>query len=308
MMSRKYLVAVVGPTALGKTRLAKALATSFNTAVISADSRQFYRELSVGTAVPGPDVLKAVPHFFIQHISIFDPYSVGDFEREALACLRNLYGQNDVVILAGGSGLYIKAITEGLDTFPHVSPAIRNELNVRYENEGITVLQDQLKELDPVYYAKVDLLNPQRIKRALEICISSGRAYSDFLTGARQIRPFEVVTLCLEAPREIIYDRINRRVDEMMANGLLNEARSVFEHRNLNALQTVGYKELFRYLEGKLSLDAAVEEIKKNTRRFAKRQLTWFRKQENIHWINYRQEDDVTVKLVKAIMDERETE
>jgi tRNA dimethylallyltransferase len=307
-MSKKYLVAVVGPTALGKSRLAAKLANHFDTAVISADSRQFYNELSIGTAVPGAQELGAAPHYFIQHISILDPYTVGNFERDALECLRQLYKQKDVVVLAGGSGLYIKAITEGLDTFPHVLPGLRKKLNERYEKEGIGILQDQLRELDLTYYSKVDLQNPQRIIRALEVCISSGRPYSDFLTGSKQHRPFKLLTLGLDAPREIIYQHIDQRVDDMMAKGLLEEARAVFEHRGLNALQTVGYKELFGYLEGRFSLEAAVDEIKKNTRRYAKRQLTWFRKQENVYWINYRQEFNETIKQLRELIDEREAE
>ena len=286
-MSDKTLIAIVGPTALGKTKLAISLAGHFETEIISADSRQFYKEMSIGTAVPSQKELNTVPHHFIQHKSIFENFSVGDFERDSLALLNELFKNHKVAILVGGSGLYIDAITKGLDDFPRVAPDVRKGLDQRLHIDGIESLREQLKELDPGYYKTVDLNNPHRLIRALEICIGSGKPYSSFLNKQKKARPFKFITIGLMAPREKVYGRINNRVDKMMERGLLEEARSLYEHRDLNALQTVGYKELFNHFAGKWELDFAVSEIKKNTRRFAKRQLTWFKKNENTLWIDY---------------------
>lgn len=286
-MSKNYLITVAGPTAIGKTSLAIKLARHFNTEIISADSRQFFKEMKIGTAVPSPEELAAAPHHFIQHISVEDNYSVGDFERDAINKLDELFKKHKVVIMAGGSGLYVKAILEGLDDFPAVDPAIREELNVTYETKGIEPLQQQLKELDPKYYKVAELQNPHRLIRALEICIGSGQPYSSFLNRKKPERNFKAINIGLEADRKIIYERINRRVDLMMDEGLLEEAEALFPKRRLNALNTVGYKELFDYFKELHSLETAVAEIKKNTRRFAKRQLTWFRKQEQIRWFEY---------------------
>ncbi|HEY9184455.1 MAG TPA: tRNA (adenosine(37)-N6)-dimethylallyltransferase MiaA [Salegentibacter sp.] len=286
-MPKNYLITVAGPTAIGKTSLAIKLAQHFNTEIISADSRQFFKEMKIGTAVPSPEELAAAPHHFIQHISVEDNYSVGDFERDAIKKLDELFQEHKVVIMAGGSGLYVKAILEGLDDFPAVDPAIREELNATYKTQGVEPLQQQLKELDPEYYEMADIQNPHRLIRALEICIGTGKTYSSFLNRKKPERNFKVINIGLVADREIIYDRINRRVDLMMDEGLLEEAEKLFPKRRLNALNTVGYKELFGYFKGIHSLETAVAEIKKNTRRFAKRQLTWFRKQEQIEWFNY---------------------
>ncbi len=286
-MKTKTLIVVVGPTGIGKTGLAIKLAQHFHTSIISADSRQFYKEMSIGTAVPTKEELQAVTHYFIQHKSIMESYTVGDFEREALAVLHDLFETNDIVLMAGGSGLYIDAVVKGLDTFPPVDPEVRNKLNKELEALGLPILQALLKELDPVYAAHVDLFNPHRVIRALEVCLSSGKPYSSFLNKNKTTRSFKTIMLGMEAPRSVVYDRINTRVDTMMSKGLLNEVKGLLEHKHLNALQTVGYKELFRYLEGDCSLDIAVEEIKKNTRRFAKRQGTWFRKNKNIVWVDY---------------------
>ncbi len=286
-MSTKTLISVVGPTAIGKTRMGISLAKHFNTEIISADSRQFYKELEIGTAVPSEEELLTIKHHCIQHKSIFDPYSVGDFEKEALSILDRLFEKHDTVILVGGSGLYVDAITKGLDDFPAVSPDYREALNKTLSEKGIAELQHQLKRYDEAYYNKVDLENPHRLIRALEICKATGKPYSSFLRKKNVKRPFDTLTIGISADREIIYDRINQRVDLMIANGLLDEAREVYPHRKLNALQTVGYKELFNYFDGTWTLEFAISEIKKNTRRFAKRQLTWYRKNEDIIWFDY---------------------
>ncbi len=287
-MKTNYLINIVGPTAIGKTSLAIQLANKFNTEIISADSRQFYKEIRIGTAVPSAEELQAAKHHFIQHISIKDNYNVGDFESEAIKKLDELFKNNKIVIMVGGSGLYTKSVLEGLDYFPEVSLEIRQELNLKLEKEGLDSLQQQLHKLDPDYYKIVDLENPHRVIRALEVCISSGKPYSSFLNQPKQERNFTAISIGLSAEREIIYDRINRRVDLMITEGLMDEAKALFPKRELNALNTVGYKELFSYLEGKDSLETAVSEIKKNTRRFAKRQLTWFRKDQEINWFDYK--------------------
>ena len=287
-MKTNYLINIVGPTAIGKTSLAIQLANKFNTEIISADSRQFYKEMRIGTAVPSAEELQAAKHHFIQHISIKDNYNVGDFESEAIKKLDELFKNNKIVIMVGGSGLYTKSVLEGLDYFPEVSLEIRQELNLKLEKEGLDSLQQQLHKLDPDYYKIVDLENPHRVIRALEVCISSGKPYSSYLNQPKKKRNFTAISIGLSAEREIIYDRINRRVDLMITEGLMDEAKALFPKRELNALNTVGYKELFSYLEGKDSLETAVSEIKKNTRRFAKRQLTWFRKDQEINWFDYK--------------------
>lgn len=286
-MSHKVLISVVGPTAIGKTKFSIALAKYFRTEIISADSRQFFKELNIGTAVPSITELKEIPHHFIQHKSIHEPYSVGDFERDVLDRLRELFNSYEVVIMTGGSGLYVNAVCKGLDAFPDVVPKTRDQLNNSYEEEGIEALQRQLRQLDPEYYEQVDLNNPHRLIRALEVCISAGLPYSSFLKKEKPPRPFKVLTVGLHAAREVVYDRINKRVDKMMEQGLLEEVRALVPYKDLNALQSVGYNELFKYLDGSWELDFAVSEIKKNTRRFAKRQLTWFNKEQEILWINY---------------------
>ena len=284
----RYLISVVGPTAIGKTSIGIELARHFKTEIISSDSRQFFSEMSIGTAVPSPEELVAAPHHFIQHRSIEENYSVGEFEREALLKLDTLFQRNDKVIMVGGSGLYSKAVIEGLDDFPNVDPKIREHFNTRLEREGLSSLQQQLKELDPQYYAEVDKNNPHRLIRALEITVGTGKAYSSFRKNKKAVRPFKTISVGISAEREIIYDRINRRVNLMIENGLLQEAETLFPKRDLNALNTVGYKELFSYLKGEYSLEEAISEIKRNTCRFAKRQLTWFRKDPNITWFDYK--------------------
>lgn len=286
-MKNKSLISVVGPTAIGKTSIGIALAQHYQTEIISADSRQFFKEMEIGTAVPSKEELAAAKHHFIQHISVEDNYSVGDFETEAIEKLNGLFQQHDKILMVGGSGLYVKAVLEGLDYFPKIDASIRQQLNLQLEEKGIESLQQQLKELDPVYAKKVDLENPHRVIRALEICIGSGKPYSGFLNNNSAERNFNSIKIGLTAPRELIYERIEKRVDVMMEQGLLEEAKRVYEKREFNALNTVGYKELFQFFDGNWSLEFAISEIKKNTRRFAKRQLTWFRKDKEIEWFNY---------------------
>ncbi len=281
------LIVVVGPTAIGKTSLSIQLAKHLKCEIVSADSRQFYKEMRIGTAVPNSNELQQVTHHFIQHKSIEETYSVGDFEKDALDTLNKLFEKNEFVILVGGSGLYVDAVTKGLDSFPEISEDVRKALNKQYDTEGIESLQQQLKTLDPVYFEKVDIHNTHRVMRALEVCISSGKPYSSFITKTPKKRPFNVIKIGITAERSIIYDRINERVDIMIKEGLLDEVKSLYSYKSLNALNTVGYKEIFNFIEGTWDLDFAISEIKKNTRRFAKRQLTWFRKDLEIQWFDY---------------------
>lgn len=295
----KVLIAVIGPTAIGKTKRAISLANHFNTEILSADSRQFYKEMRVGTAVPSTEELSQAKHHFIQHISIFDTYTVGDYEKDALNTLKSQFLHNDIQILVGGSGLFVDSVLYGLDAFPKIPIQVRDDLNTLFKEHGITVLQEQLKIKDPNYYSKVDLENPHRLIRALEVCIASGQPYSSFLNSKRNNREFEFILVGIQADRDIIYDRINRRVDFMIDQGLVEEARELHTYKNLNALNTVGYKELFRFFEGEYSLDEATEEIKKNTRRFAKRQLTWYRKNPEVLWLNHNMSDQSFIDAVQ---------
>ena len=284
---KKYLITVIGPTAIGKTAMAIELAKHFNCEILSADSRQFFKEINIGTAVPSEEELAAAPHHFIQNISVFDEYNVGDFERDAINKLDELYTQNDFAVLVGGSGLYIDAVLKGFDDFPDVDSTVRQEIINNYEQNGITWLQQELEKRDPVHYANVAKENPQRMMRALEVCISSGKPYSSFLNIKKNSRRFTPIVIGLDAEREVMYDRINRRVDIMVNNGLIEEAKALYPHKKLNALQTVGYRELFSYFDGDFTKEFAIEEIKKNTRRFAKRQMTWFKRTEGVHWFDF---------------------
>ncbi|MGB5370247.1 MAG: tRNA (adenosine(37)-N6)-dimethylallyltransferase MiaA [Flavobacteriaceae bacterium] len=307
-MAKKVLIAIVGPTGIGKTRLGVALAKRHHTHVISADSRQFYKEMSIGTAVPSKAELEAVPHHFIQHKSILEDYSVGDFEKDAIHLLETLFEQHEVVIMVGGSGLYVDAVVNGLDSFPDVDPKIRLGLNETLNTEGLNPLLQQLRTLDPNYANRVDMQNPHRVIRALEICIGSGRPYSSFLGKRKSERFFETMVVGLTADRKTVYERIDNRVDQMLREGLLEEARPLFPFREKNALQTVGYKEIFQFLEGAYGLDFTVSEIKKNSRRFAKRQLTWFRKRDGVLWLDAMAPvetnvETVSEKLLKKLKD-----
>ncbi|MDN3595137.1 tRNA (adenosine(37)-N6)-dimethylallyltransferase MiaA [Zunongwangia endophytica] len=301
-MNNKILISVVGPTAIGKTALGIHIANYFDTEIISADSRQFFKEMNIGTAVPSPEELSAAKHHFIQQISIEDQYSVGDFEKEAISKLTELFLNHDVVVMVGGSGLYIKSVIEGLDNFPDINPEIRKKLNKILAKEGLQPLQRKLQNLDPEYYANADIENPHRIIRALEICIGTGKKFSSFRNQKKSQRNFKTIEIGLTADRQIIYDRINQRVDLMMQAGLLEEAKNLYPKKHLNALNTVGYKELFSYLDNEIELDFAISEIKKNTRRFAKRQLTWFRKNDNIHWFDYKSKpEDINAFISEEI-------
>ncbi|VEJ18264.1 tRNA (adenosine(37)-N6)-dimethylallyltransferase MiaA [Capnocytophaga canimorsus] len=295
----KKLISIVGPTAIGKTRMAIALANYFQTEIISCDSRQFFKEMNIGTAVPSEEELKAARHHFIQHKSIFEPYSVGDFEREVIALLSKLFKKYDVVVMVGGSGLYVDAVTNGLDDFPEVPSEVREMVKQNYANQGIEYLQNTLKERDPIQFLKMDTQNPQRMIRAIEVCLSSGQPYSSFLKKNETIRNFDTITIGLTADREVVYHRINQRVEQMLEMGLLCEVQRLLPYKNLNALQTVGYKELFGFFEGKFSLDFAIAEMKKNTRRFAKRQYTWFQKNDKIHWIDYQSSAEEVVAIME---------
>jgi len=297
-LKNKYLISIVGPTAIGKTALSIKLAQYFNTEIISCDSRQFFKEMTIGTAVPEHEELSAAPHHFIQNKSILEEYNVGCYERDAIATLGQLFEKHDVVIMVGGSGMYVNAVVNGLDEFPEIDKTIREDLTKRLASEGIESLQEQLKILDPESYNKIAIDNPQRLSRALEICIGSGKPYSSFLNIKKNSRIFKTISIGLTAERQLMYDRINKRVDIMMQNGLLNEVKSLYDHKNLNALNTVGYKELFNYLDDEWDLDFAVSEIKKNTRRFSKRQVTWFKRNQETTWFDYQYKlDDVTNHL-----------
>jgi tRNA dimethylallyltransferase len=284
-MNAPTLIVIAGPTASGKTVAAIEIAKHYNTVVISADSRQFYREMSIGTAKPTDEELREVKHYFINSLSISETYTAGDYEKQCLELLTELFKVHDVVVLAGGSGLFIKAICEGFDDFPDTDPAVRERLNKEFDNEGIVHLQGKLKVADPEYYKHVDLNNPQRVIRALEVFETTGKPYSSYRKSASNKRSFHIIKFGLSLPREALYSRINQRVDEMVKQGLIGEVKSLLPYRQLNALNTVGYSEVFDYFDGKTDLNTAIDLVKQNTRRFAKRQMTWFRKDKEIIWV-----------------------
>ncbi|MDP5105874.1 MAG: tRNA (adenosine(37)-N6)-dimethylallyltransferase MiaA [Polaribacter sp.] len=300
MSSKKFLITIVGPTAIGKTALSIQLANYFKADIISCDSRQFYKEMTIGTAVPNVDELSAATHHFIQNRSIFEDYNVGSFERDTLSKLDELFQKNSVQIMVGGSGLYVDAVLNGLDYFPEVDPKIREELTKQLHEKGIEPLQEKLKELDLETYNSIAIDNPHRIMRALEICIGTNTPYATFKNKPKTPRNFTSIKIGLTADREIIYNRINQRVDIMLANGLMEEAKNLYPNKNLNALQTVGYRELFSFFDGDFTQEFAVSEIKKNTRRFAKRQGTWFKKDEETLWFDY--QTDIN-KIITNISD-----
>ena len=300
--SKKTLITIVGPTAVGKTSLSILIASYFNTEIISCDSRQFYKEMTIGTAVPEKEELAVVPHHFIQNRSVFEDYNVGAYERDALNVLGTLFKKHNTVVMVGGSGLYVKAVLEGLDDFPKIDPSIRLELKHVLETEGIIPLQDQLKKLDVTTYNTIDIENPQRVIRALEMCIGSNLPYSSYTGKLKKKRKFNSIVIGLNGEREKIYERINRRVDLMVEKGLLDEAQKLFPNKELNALQTVGYKELFSFFEEKVTKDEAIQEIKKNTRRFAKRQLTWFNKDASIYWFDFETDTDNILKKIEDVI------
>ena len=298
-MNQNFLISIVGATAIGKTALSIALAKHFNTEIISSDSRQFYKEMCIGTAVPSKEELNQVNHHFIQDRSIFENYSVGDFERDALKKLEELYKEHNIVIMVGGSGLYVNAVLNGLDDFPNIDPLIRVQLKTDLKEKGIEFLQNRLLKLDPETYQKIDIDNHQRLIRALEISLGTGKPYASFLSQKKNKRNFIPIKIGITAPREIIYNRINQRVDMMMDHGLLKEAEKLYSNKDLNALQTVGYKELFKFFDKEFTLDFSIQEIKKNTRRFAKRQNTWFKKDQEIKWFDYKEDLNLIIKFIK---------
>jgi tRNA dimethylallyltransferase len=287
------LVVVTGPTAVGKTALAIKLASNFGTEIISADSRQFYKELKIGTAVPEPFQLQTIKHHFVQNLSIESTFNVADFEQQALKVIEDLHTRHRYVVVAGGSGLYIDALCNGIDDFPDADPELRQSLNEQYKLFGIDYLRGQLKLLDPDYYKEVDLANHKRLLRALEVCIGAGKPYSSMRKNAKRHRSFKIIKIGLNLPRQLLFERIALRVNQMMADGLESEARSLYHLRHLNALNTVGYKELFSYFDGEITLDRAIEDIKTNTRRYAKRQLTWLARDFSINWYSPDQLDDI---------------
>ncbi|MFZ4930237.1 tRNA (adenosine(37)-N6)-dimethylallyltransferase MiaA [Chryseobacterium sp. Mn2064] len=281
----KNLISVVGPTGIGKTKLAIDLAQHFNTEIISCDSRQFFKEMKIGTAAPSDEELSAAPHHFIGNLSVEEYYSIGQYEEDALKKLNELFKNYETVILVGGSMMYEKAVIEGLNDLPEANEENQKKLNDIFESEGIEKLQEILKELDPEYFAVVDFHNHRRLLRAIDVIWQTGKKYSELIAVSQDSRDFNVIRIGIEAPREELYDRINRRVDMMMEKGLLDEVKSLEEFKHLTALNTVGYAELFKYFDGEWELDFAVSEIKKNSRRYAKRQLTWYRKADDIHYL-----------------------
>ena len=283
-MSIKRLIVIVGPTGSGKTDLSIRLAQHYGAPIISTDSRQVYRGMPIGTAQPTEEEQALVEHHFIASRDVEDELGCGQYEVEALACLERLYAKHDVVIAVGGSGLYVKALCEGMDDLPEVDPALRERLNKRLTEEGVDALAEELRTLDPAHYAVMDRKNPQRVVRALEVSLQTGRPYSEFRTGERRKRSFEVIKIGVTMPREELYERINRRVGMMLDAGLEEEALRMLPHRELNALRTVGYREMFDYFDGKCTLAEAADMIRRNTRHYAKRQLTWFGRDKEIEW------------------------
>ncbi len=292
-MSIKRLVVIVGPTGSGKTDLSIRLALHYGVPILSTDSRQVYRGMPIGTAQPTEEEQRLVEHHFIASRDVTDELSSGQYEVEASACLKRLFQTHDMVIAAGGSGLYVKALCEGMDDLPKVDPALREHLNERLEREGIDALAEELRKVDPVHYEVVDRKNPARVLRALEVSLQTGRPYSEQRTGERRKRDFQIIKIGITMPREELYDRINRRVDLMMEAGLEEEARTMYPHRELNALRTVGYREMFDYFDGKCTLSEAVELIKRNSRHYAKRQLTWFGRDGEIRWFSPKDESAI---------------
>jgi len=292
------LIVIVGPTAIGKTKLSIELAQYFNTEIISADSRQFYKELQIGTASPSKQELDAVNHNFIGNLSVNDYYNVSIFEKQALALCEKLFVKSNYIVAVGGSGLYISSLCEGIDDLPDPKPEVRDHLKELLDTQGIESLRLKLKNIDPEYYSIADLANPKRIMRALEVFLTTGQKYSELRKNETKIRNFKIVKIGLNRKREELFDIINKRVDDMIIQGLIQEAKLFYNLKHLNALNTVGYKELFDFFDNKMSLDEAIEKIKTNTRRYAKRQLTWFKKDQNIKWF-YPHEKHEIIKYIE---------
>jgi tRNA dimethylallyltransferase len=296
-----FLIVILGPTGVGKSDLSVEIASHFNTEIISADSRQFYWEMTIGTAVPAENQLNRVKHHFIKFLSVKDYFSSSLFERAVLELLPSLFTKNRIVVITGGSGMYIDAVCKGIDDIPDIDPAIREKYNEKYREEGIESLRRELKLLDPDYYARVDLKNHKRIIRALEIFESTGRRYSEFLTKKSADRDFCIIKIGLEREREDLYGRINARVDDMVENGLENEARGLFDLRDLNPLKSVGYREFFDFFEGRISKEKAIELIKRNSRRYAKRQITWWSRDREIVWFSPEQVQEIIGYITDSI-------
>ena len=299
--SKKTLITIVGPTAIGKTALAIEIARQYHTEIISADSRQFFREMNIGTAKPTEEELSQVKHHFINSNSVKDEISVGSFEKEAIAIIQNLFLTHDVLVMVGGSGLYINAVLYGFDDIPNADVELREQLNQQFQEKGINNLQEMLKVLDPVYYAQVDIHNQQRIIRGLEVCISTGKPFSSFRNTEQKQRSFSHIIIGLNTDREKLYERINQRVELMVENGLIDEVKSLSAYKSLNALKTVSYSEIFDYLDGNFTLETAIEKIKLNTRHFAKRQVTWFKKYPQIFWFEPNEVEKIKTKLAEFV-------
>ncbi len=297
-MNTKRLLVIVGPTGCGKTDLSIRLARHYDAPILSTDSRQFYRGMAIGTAQPTSEQLQAAEHHFIASHDITENLSCGEYEVQALERLRELFGYHDLVIAVGGSGLYVRALCEGMDDLPHADAALRNELTERLQREGLASLAEQLHELDPVYYETVDRNNPARVLRGLEVCLQTGRPFSEQRTGHKKERNFRIIKIGVTLPREELYARIDSRVDAMMEAGLETEARALYPYRAFNSLQTVGYRELFDYFDGRITREEAIELIKRNSRRYAKRQMTWFRRDPEIRWFAP-DEDDAIINYVR---------
>ena len=298
-LSTKKVIFIVGPTAIGKTELSIQLAKTFNTDIISCDSRQFYKELKIGTSPPSTEEISEIKHHFIHNISIKEDYNAGKFESDAINRIKELHKTKDIVIVVGGSGLYVNAICKGFDKIPEISKKTRQQINIDYQNKGLTWLQDKLKSIDPIAYTNYDTNNPQRLLRALEVFQETGKSLSSFRSNTKKDRSFKILKIGLYIDRDILYDRINKRVDIMIKEGLIDEAKSLINDKHRNALQTVGYKEIFAFLNDECTLDQAISDIKRNTRRFAKRQITWFRKEENINWFRPDQITDITEAILE---------
>ena len=296
---KKKLITISGQTASGKTNLSIRLAQNLNCSIISCDSRQFYKEMSIGTAVPSKLELSKANHYFIHHKSVKDNYTVGDFQNDALKLIENLFKKDDYIILTGGSGMYMDAIVNGIDKFPKIKLGVRELLNEKYNSKGVLFLKNKLKELDPEYHDIVDVNNHRRLIRALEVCISSGKPYSSFLNKKNKKYDFESINFCIKVDRELLYKKINYRVDKMISDGLIKEAKTLLKFKDLNSLNTVGYKELFEHFKGNLTKSQAIEKIKQNTRRYAKRQMTWL-KNKNLIWIENNIEIDEIKRFINS--------
>ena len=290
---KKTLIVITGPTAVGKTALCLEIAKHFDIPIINADSRQIYRELRIGTAQPTKEQMQEVKHYFVGTLGLDDYYSASLFEQQVLECLEQQFLTNDYALLSGGSMMYIDAVCDGIDDIPTIDDETRALMKQRLADEGLEALVEELRRLDPEYYEIVDRQNPRRVVHALEICTMTGKTYTSFRKREKRQRPFQIIKIGLNRPREELYDRINQRVDQMMADGLLEEARSLYPLRHLNALNTVGYKELFDYLEGRWPLEEAVERIKGNTRRYARKQLTWYKKDPQIRWFHPQETEQI---------------